>query len=129
MNPVNSYMICEKCKSEFSRNNQPVTIPCGHNFCFTCISTIKKKNFVCDRDNIRQDLPESPSIDYLNLIEMVKSTSGLYKPIISVDLSKGPQIMQFAFNPNQVKKTKICSFYLRGICRYGQNCWNRHGNR
>ena len=130
MNLVNTYMICDKCKSEFSRENYPVTIACGHNICANCISSLKKNNFICERDNIKQDLPTSPSIDYLNFIELIKSISELYKPIKFHDPTKIDSKLQSTFSHITVKKkTEICTYYLRGCCRFGDNCWFLHNRR
>lgn len=125
MNLVNSYMMCSRCETEFNRQNYPVTLLCGHNVCFKCISSLSKKNYVCDRDNIKQDLPESPSLDYLNFIETAKSIPGLYRPPIQIKSSK----LQVSFNPSPSKKDKICKFYLKGTCKFGQKCWNGHPYR
>lgn len=123
MNLANSFMKCNMCESEFNRENYPVTLMCGHNLCFTCVSSLNKKNFVCERDNIKQDLADRPSLDFLNFIEATKSITDLYMP------ASKPLKIQDTFNPAACKKERICKFYLNGTCKFGIKCWNKHSYR
>ena len=129
MNLVNNYMICDKCKKEFDRNDFPVTIPCGHNLCKDCISELRTIGYVCHADRIKQDIKISPSIDYLNFVEAVKTIPELYKPMKFENSIKNKEPFRMNFNPNTLKNKIICKFYLSGICRFGDKCWNLHKQR
>jgi hypothetical protein len=126
MNLVNNYMICDKCKKEFDRVNFPVTIPCGHNLCKECVSGIRPLDYFCHADKVKQDIDNSPSVEYLNFIEAVKTIPELYKPIKFENSFNNKRIQQNTFNQNIMKNAKVCKFFLHGNCRFGDKCWNLH---
>jgi hypothetical protein len=118
-------MICEKCKLEFDRINFPITIPCGHNLCKRCVSSVNTHGYVCEIDSMHQEIKNNPSIEYLNLLEAVKALPELYKPLKFTESSK--PFIQKTFSLKTLKNTRpVCKFYLKGCCRYGYNCWNLH---
>ena len=126
MNLANNYMICDKCKKEFDRNNYPVTILCGHNLCKECVAGIRTKDYVCHADKIKQDIKNSPSVEYLNFIEAVKSIPELHQFMKFENSFISKRLQQSTFNQNMMKSAIVCRFFLHGNCRFGDKCWNLH---
>jgi hypothetical protein len=123
---IYNYIVCDECSKEFNRSNYPVTLMCGHNYCRTCLKS-KNSKFVCNIDKIAQDANDNPSIDYINLIEAVKSISELYQPGVSdVEQPVWAYSGIFYDQPANTQTKKVCKYFLKGKCRFGGKCWNKH---
>ena len=122
---INNYIICQECKNEFSRENYPVTLLCGHNYCKKCIQAKKpEKKFKCASDDIIVDIIDNPSIEYLNFIEILTCFPELYQPYY-----KPQSFSTFYYQekkPVFQAKKPICQYFLRNTCKFGNKCWNRH---
>jgi hypothetical protein len=117
-------MNCEQCKKEFSRENYPVTLSCGHNYCKSCIKRENHKNFVCKIDEIKQDVVDKVSIDFMNLIEYIRGNREVSFSLVEGDIGE-----RNGEGPRYEARVPVCRFYLQGNCRYGSRCWNRHSIR
>ena len=70
---LNEFIICESCKSEFTRKNYPITLSCGHNYCKRCLSCKDlNQNALCSIDSITSKTTDNPNIDFINLIELAR---------------------------------------------------------
>lgn len=119
MSAINAFLSCENCRLDFTRDNFAVTLPCGHNYCQECTRKFNKKNYKCVIDNIRQTFTVNPSIEFMNLIDNVKKFPEIFQ-------SSHP-VKSFA-PPKNLKQgsQKVCKFFLKGKCKYGAKCWNKH---
>lgn len=72
---VESLVNCVCCSREYSQENPPITLPCGHNLCRECATKHHRRNKMikCPVDNLDKKVPSlSANVDFLDFIEVLK---------------------------------------------------------
>ena len=129
---INKFIECSECNQEFTTENYPITLMCGHNFCKRCLSSKDRtRRYTCLLDNISQEVQNQPSVDYIYLMNIAKTIPELYRPMDLSSVSTVPSERHYRWPPifsppERTLSRKVCVYYLRGKCRFGTRCWNLH---